>query len=85
MYFNTVLLMRAVARLGPYLASYDYCSCSSPDHTEDVFTHEKLGNVLDIATRAGQFDETALFKGENANVSVPSRASLAILTKEIRS
>lgn len=74
MYFNTVLLMRAVARLGPYLSSYDYCSCSSEEHKEDLFTHEKLSNILDIATRAGQFDETALFKGENANV----RASLAL-------
>ena len=84
MYFNTVLLMRAVARLGPYLSSYDYCSCSSEDHTEDVFTHQKLSNVLDIATRAGQFDETALFKGENANVCCLFLRGLLFLTRKDR-
>lgn len=66
MYFNTVLLLRAVARLGPYLSAYDYCS--SGTHEEDVFTWNKLHNVIEIAQNVGKFDETALFRGENANV-----------------
>ncbi|KAH8119279.1 endoplasmic oxidoreductin-1 [Phellopilus nigrolimitatus] len=65
-YFNTVLLMRAVARLGPYLSAYDYCS--SGTHEEDAYTLEKLGAVVDIAKNVGQFDESLLFKGENANI-----------------
>lgn len=67
-YFNTVLLLRAVARLGPYLSAYDYCA--SGTHEEDVITYNLLEKVLKIAKIAGKFDETALFKGENANVGV---------------
>ena len=29
---------------------------------------EKLGKVIDIATQVGRFDESVLFRGENANV-----------------
>jgi hypothetical protein len=66
-YFNTVLLLRAVARLGPYLSAYDYCA--SGTHEDDAITYSRLEKVLEIAGVAGKFDETALFKGENANVS----------------
>ncbi|KAF8274457.1 hypothetical protein EI94DRAFT_1775828 [Lactarius quietus] len=55
-YFNTVLLLRAVARLGPYLSAYDYCA--SGTHEEHLVTYSRLE----------KFDETTLFKGENANV-----------------
>ncbi|KAI0305714.1 endoplasmic oxidoreductin [Multifurca ochricompacta] len=65
-YFNTVLLLRAVARLGPYLSAYDYCA--SGTHEEDAITYNVLEKVLKIAQVAGKFDETVLFKGENANV-----------------
>lgn len=65
-YFNTVLLLRAVARLGPYLSAYDYCA--SGTHEDDAITYSRLEKVLEIASVAGKFDETALFKGENANV-----------------
>lgn len=65
-YFDTVLVLRAMARLGPYLSAYDYCSTGT--HEEDAYTLEKLGSVIDIAKRAGQFDESVLFRGENANV-----------------
>ncbi|KAI0266792.1 endoplasmic oxidoreductin [Gloeopeniophorella convolvens] len=64
-YFNTVLLLRAVARLGPYLSAYDYCA--SGTHEEDATTYDLLGKVIEISTVAGKFDETSLFKGENAN------------------
>lgn len=65
-YFNTVLLLRAVARLGPYLSAYDYCA--SGTHEDDTITYDRLEKILEIAGVAGKFDETALFKGENANV-----------------
>ncbi|KAF5370868.1 hypothetical protein D9758_001902 [Tetrapyrgos nigripes] len=65
-YFNTVLLLRAVARIEPYLSAYDYCSTGT--HEDDVETEAKLSDVLSIAKKAGRFDETVLFRGENANV-----------------
>jgi len=65
-YFDTVLLLRAVARLGPYLSAYDYCS--SGTHEEDAYTLRKLGAVIGIAKAVGQFDESVLFRGENANI-----------------
>ncbi|EJD02770.1 endoplasmic oxidoreductin-1 [Fomitiporia mediterranea MF3/22] len=67
-YFNTVLLLRAISRLGPYLSAYDYCSCNSETHEEDKFTLSRLNSIIDIAKNVGQFDETTLFKGENANI-----------------
>ncbi|KAJ7346838.1 hypothetical protein DFH08DRAFT_203690 [Mycena albidolilacea] len=65
-YFNTVLLLRAVARIGPYLQAFDYCSTGN--HEDDAETRAKLSNVISIAQNAGRFDETVLFRGENANV-----------------
>jgi len=76
-YFNTVLLLRAVARLGPYLSAYDYCA--SGTHEEHLVTYSRLEKVLEIAKFAGKFDETALFKGENANVSIHADAPLVPL------
>jgi ERO1-like protein beta len=66
-YFNTVLVLRAVARLGPYLSAFDYCS--SGDHEDDQQTLARIFNIVDIAQTVGKFDETMLFRGENANVS----------------
>lgn len=65
-YFDTILLLRAVARLGPYLSAFDYCS--SGNHEDDAETLSTLTKVIDIAKQAGSFDETILFRGENANV-----------------
>ncbi|KIK99082.1 hypothetical protein PAXRUDRAFT_823187 [Paxillus rubicundulus Ve08.2h10] len=78
-YFNTVLLLRAVARISPYLSQYDYCSVSrsslvphDPTHPfdfgEELRTLMRLDNVMDIAKRVGKFDERVLFRGENANI-----------------
>jgi len=52
--------------LGPYLSAYDYCA--SGTHEDDAITYGRLEKILQIARVAGKFDETALFKGENANV-----------------
>ncbi|THH31787.1 hypothetical protein EUX98_g2413 [Antrodiella citrinella] len=65
-YFNVVLLLRAVSRIGPYLSAYDYCGTGT--HEDDAYTLEKLGQVVNIAQTVGKFDETVLFRGENANV-----------------
>lgn len=65
-YFNTVLLLRAVARLGPYLSVYDYCASGTRE--DDAITYSRLEKVIEVARAAGKFDETTLFKGENANV-----------------
>ncbi|KAJ7747358.1 hypothetical protein B0H16DRAFT_1375640 [Mycena metata] len=65
-YFNTVLLLRAVARIGPYLQAFDYCSTG--DKSDDAETLAKLSNVISIAQSAGRFDETVLFRGEDANI-----------------
>ncbi|KAF7321751.1 Endoplasmic oxidoreductin-1 [Mycena kentingensis (nom. inval.)] len=65
-YFNTVLLLRAISRIGPYLQAFDYCSTGT--HEDDAETLAKLGNVISIARRAGRFDETVLFRGEDATV-----------------
>ncbi|KAJ3568857.1 hypothetical protein NP233_g5439 [Leucocoprinus birnbaumii] len=65
-YFNTILLLRAAHRLGPYLSAFDYCSTGK--HEDDAETWGHLAKVLQIAKDAGKFDETVLFRGENANV-----------------
>jgi len=64
--FNTVLLLRAVARIGPYLSAYDYCALGT--HKDDAETLDKVKKVVSIATNVGRFDETALFRGDNANI-----------------
>ncbi|KAL0577628.1 endoplasmic oxidoreductin-1 [Marasmius crinis-equi] len=65
-YFNVVLMLRAVSRLGPYLSAYDYCSTGN--HEDELETKNKLTNVINLAQDAGKFDETVLFRGENANI-----------------
>ncbi|KAF9010509.1 endoplasmic oxidoreductin-1 [Cyathus striatus] len=65
-YFDAILLLRAVARLGPYLKAYDYCSTGN--HEDDAQTLKVLSRVISIAQEVGKFDETVLFRGENANV-----------------
>ncbi|EEB98463.1 hypothetical protein MPER_02019, partial [Moniliophthora perniciosa FA553] len=59
-YFNTVILLRAVARLGPHLSLYDYADPS------DSETTARLKNVLEIAQEAGKFDELSLFNRMDA-------------------
>lgn len=65
-YFNTVLLLRAVARIGPYLSAYDYCG--DGNHENDLYTLDKLRRLIQIAQNVGKFDEKVLFRGENAKV-----------------
>ncbi|KAG2078917.1 endoplasmic oxidoreductin [Suillus decipiens] len=76
-YFNTVLLLRAISRIGPYLRDYDYCSMSTSAHHDHVLAEDiqeeaktlaTLSKVIDIAEHVGKFDERVLFRGENANI-----------------
>ena len=66
-YFDIILMLRAVARLEPYLKAFDYCSTGT--HEDDARTLQTLSKVLDIAKKVGRFDESVLFRGETANVS----------------
>jgi len=64
-YFNTVLLLRATARIGPYLTAYDYCT---GDRSDDEAVLRIVENIVRISKSVGKFDETVLFRGENANI-----------------
>jgi hypothetical protein len=48
------------------LSAYDYCA--SGTHEDDAITYNRLEKVIEVARAAGKFDETTLFKGEDANV-----------------
>lgn len=64
-YFNTVLMLRALARIGPYLSAYDLCS---GDESVDEFTKSELQKSIGLAQKVGKFDESVLFRGQNAVV-----------------
>ena len=59
LYFNYALVLRAVAKLGPYLKDYTFCS---GDPIQDAMTKQK---VQDLTTRAAAtpqiFDESLMF------------------------
>ncbi|KAK8849724.1 hypothetical protein IAR55_005059 [Kwoniella newhampshirensis] len=69
-YFNAVLLLRAVARAAPYLEAYDIST--SPvgmEKESDVLTRKKFGEVLKLAggEEMGKgFDEGDFFAGPDA-------------------
>ncbi|KEP49843.1 endoplasmic oxidoreductin 1 [Rhizoctonia solani 123E] len=64
-YFNTVLMLRALRKVGPYLQAYNICS---GDLEEEKRSRFLLNNVLDIAGEVGKFDESMLFKGADAAI-----------------
>lgn len=72
MYFNLALLLRAVDRAGPYLASYDVCTGEAE---LDRGAEEEVKRVVEaVGLAAGGekggrvFDERELFRGEDATV-----------------
>ncbi|TXT12971.1 hypothetical protein VHUM_01372 [Vanrija humicola] len=78
-YFNAVLVLRAIARAAPYFRAYDVGvtpratlgkeSCSTA--AGDKATRSLLDNVLSIAERsdiASGFDEAAFFQGPDAPI-----------------
>jgi hypothetical protein len=74
-YFDTVLLLRAIARAAPYLEAYDIETAQSKNDAvgieADKKVREQLRAVLDMARDSGAsaFDEKALFNGYDALVS----------------
>ena len=62
MLFRSVLLLRAVSRVGPYLSAYNL------DNEDEPTTNALLRGVIDLANNVGAFDETSLFRGEDAKV-----------------
>jgi hypothetical protein len=78
-YFNAVLLLRAVARAAPYLRAYDIdigprsptAPCPAPVRALDKATRTSFENVLSIAKRsdiAHGFAENEFFKGTDAPI-----------------
>lgn len=60
LYFNYALLTRAVAKLGPYLQSYTFCT-GEPD--QDAATKAKVLAVTEVSSSVPQiFDESLMFK-----------------------
>ncbi|GAP85350.1 putative endoplasmic oxidoreductin-1 [Rosellinia necatrix] len=60
LYFNYALLTRAVAKLGPYLQSYTFCT-GEPEH--DAATKAKVLAVTEASSSVPQiFDESLMFK-----------------------
>ena len=60
LYFNYALLTRAIAKLGPHLQRYIFCS-GEPEH--DNLTREKVLAVTQTAASVPQiFDESLMFK-----------------------
>lgn len=74
-YFNTVLLLRAVSRVGPFLSAYNLDSEHEPK------TNAILNDVLKIAKSVGAFDEKALFAGSDAKVRIIPRGLLRDYTR----
>lgn len=76
-YFNAVLMLRAVARVAPYLRAYDIdlsrpgVPCSPAQKASDKKTHKLFDEVLRIAEGADVahgFDEGDFFTGPDAPV-----------------
>lgn len=55
-----------MARIGPYLSAYNYCAQGTLE--DDAETLDKVAKVVTMASNVGKFDETVLFRGENAIV-----------------
>lgn len=82
MYFNLVLMLRAVSRAAPYLESYDI---RTGDFDMDRLSLEGVREVVKLAKgdkgRGEMFDETDLFRGEDALVRVftPYHVQLSLI------
>jgi ERO1-like protein beta len=59
LYFNYVVVLRAVTKLSKYLDSYTFCS---GDPTQDQFTKDKVHSLITAAQLAApSFDESRMF------------------------
>lgn len=81
-YFDTVLVLRAIARAAPYLEAYDIETARSQNDLTGIEADKKvkqqLKAVLEMARESGAsaFDEKALFNGDDAIVSHASNKGL---------
>ncbi|CAK9782912.1 unnamed protein product [Cutaneotrichosporon oleaginosum] len=78
-YFNAVLLLRAVARAAPYFRAYDIGitprgrenECTRAQRASDARTRTEFDGVIGLAQRlASGFDEEAFFAGPDAPVLI---------------
>jgi hypothetical protein len=75
-YFNAVLLLRAIARAEPYLQAYDIETAKGLNDAVglqcDAVAKRDMRAVLDMArdSGSGAFDEKTLFRSSDASVSV---------------
>ncbi len=58
LYFNYALVLRAVAKLGPYLKDYTFCSA---DSLQDTMTKDKVQALTKAVGTTPMFDETLMF------------------------
>jgi ERO1-like protein beta len=59
LYFDYVVVLRAITKLSSYLDSYSYCS---GDPAQDLFTQEKVHSLITTAQiTAPSFDESRMF------------------------
>jgi Endoplasmic Reticulum Oxidoreductin 1 (ERO1) len=67
LYFNYVVVLRAVTKLSAYLDSYSYCS-GDPD--QDAHTKEKVRSLITAAQNAApSFDESRMFDSMDPTIS----------------
>ncbi|KAH8682424.1 endoplasmic reticulum Oxidoreductin 1-domain-containing protein [Xylariales sp. PMI_506] len=60
LYFNYALVTRAIAKIGPHLSGYTFCT---GDQDQDIETKDKVADVVKAATsEASIFDESLMFK-----------------------
>ncbi len=73
LYFNYALLTRAIAKLGPHLRGYTFCS---GDQDQDAATRAKVLAVIEKASSVPQiFDESLMFKnGEGPSLKEDFRS-----------
>jgi len=67
-YFNSVLLLRALARAGPYISAYDIYTGVDASGDVDQMTSQLLEKIIVISKDVGQFDESSLFTGDDAKL-----------------
>ncbi|RUS12742.1 endoplasmic reticulum Oxidoreductin 1-domain-containing protein, partial [Jimgerdemannia flammicorona] len=69
-YFDYVLLLRAVTKLAGYLEGYNFCT---GDPQEDADVKNKVDRLIDLTvTCPSTFDENLMFQGQDAMVRVLS-------------
>jgi hypothetical protein len=67
LYFNYIVVLRAITKLSAYLDSYSYCS---GDPSQDAFTRQKIRSLISAAQNAApSFDESRMFDPMDPTVS----------------